>query len=219
MRFRKWKNQYIDAVETKPDFILSADSGDFSKESLLHLEKKMSGFKNLYCEIGSGSGAYLIESAKRDPESFYCGIELRFKRAFRTAEKAEEAGVSNLFVVRGDARQLGEIFGSRPISGIFINFPDPWNKKKWRKHRMMSEENLAYFCKHLTVDGFIALKTDHEGYFKDALSLLDTVPYLTTEWSTHDLWASEHAENNIPTEFEMLFRSKGQPVYALKARK
>lgn len=215
----KWKNPYIDLSATKPALILNYEREGYDPKALARLKERLPEYRDIYCEIGSGSGAHLIGRAKRDPESLYIGIELRYKRAFRTAEKAEREGLTNLFVIRGNAHTLSSIIDEGALSGLYVNFPDPWSKEKWKKHRILSKENLLKFVPFLKANGFLSYKTDHEEYFRETVKILSDLPPYELKWNTDDLWESGYAEENIATEFEMLFRSKKLPIYALYALK
>lgn len=219
MKFLRWKNPYIDLVSDKRESILDYGPEGYQPELLSLLQEKLTQHDQVYCEIGSGSGGHIIEQAKKTPHAHFVGFELRFKRTFRTIEKAEQQDISNITMIRGDAQTITDIFSKNSLSGMYIHFPDPWSKKKWKKHRILSEENLRTFSDYLRSDGFLSYKTDHEEYFRESLHLLERMPEYAVEWKTADLWASEHIENNVPTEFEMLFRSKKLPIYALRARK
>lgn len=217
MKFTKWRNPYMDLVTTKPTYILPQEDDSFDTAALESLHKRISQYPSLVLEIGSGSGGHLIALAEREPDTFHLGFELRYKRVFRTAEKAELRGLQNLTVVRGDARMLSEILGGFKASGCYINFPDPWGKKSWKKHRIMSEEYLSLLYQHLSPEGFLSYKTDHQEYFRWTIELVERLPHFDVIEHTEHLHESPYIDSNITTEFESLFLSQGLPIYYLKA--
>ena len=81
-----WENPYI-AKLSELETIVAAQSNSISSEDCERLRSLVAPYTKVYLEFGSGSGAHLIERAASDPDSAYVGFELRFKRAFRTAEK------------------------------------------------------------------------------------------------------------------------------------
>ena len=218
-KFRTWKNQYIDLVESETDKILSINGLDVSPQQKKLLQDKLINYKNVFCEIGSGSGGHLIELARRNPTGLYIGFELRFKRAFRTAEKAAKAGIQNLFMVRAAAQVMPKLFDSENLSGVYINFPDPWSKPKWKKNRILNPEFVTELCQLLKSDGFISYKTDHVEYFEETVSMLGEFAILKVQKLTRDLYSSEYIGANIASEFENLFISQGLKINFLEAHK
>ena len=219
MEFTNWKNQYIDLVGTKPKYIGATKleiPQDEIKKVVLSRAKE---FNEICVELGCGSGEHLVEQARRNPNNFYIGFELRFKRVYRTAEKAEEKCLDNLVVVQGDAKLLTKIFDPSSLGAVFVNFPDPWAKRRWRKHRLLSDSFLSEIFSVLKPLGYLSYKSDHPEYFTETLKMLQDMPQTAVEFVTSDLYASVRSDGNIPSEFEKLFRTQGLPIHSLIAKK
>ncbi|MCB0337004.1 MAG: tRNA (guanosine(46)-N7)-methyltransferase TrmB [Bdellovibrionales bacterium] len=212
-----WKNQYIDLIHTLPTYILSIERDEEISRARDALRKRCD--KGVVVEIGSGSGHHLIELAASNPDTLCVGFEIRYKRTFRTAEKAQERRLQNLIVVRGSAELIPQLFEGILLDGVFINFPDPWSKRRWRKHRIMNREYLLRLCQSLRSHGFVSYKTDHREYFLTTLDLMKGLNCFELVEATEDLYQSDFLERNIQTEFEQLFLSKGLPVHYLKCLK
>lgn len=215
----RWKNQYIDLIGSKPEWIIETTKGLPSPEGRALLQRRAAGYEQIVCEVGSGSGGHLIEQARLNPGTLHLGLELRFKRTFRTAEKAEQAGLSNLLLLRMNGAVLDQVFEPGSIDGVFVNFPDPWDKRRWHRNRLLNPEFLVMLATLLRPGGFFSYKTDHAAYFEETRALLTAVPRFRIEHITTDLHASELAAGNIMSEFELLFRSQSHPVCALLARR
>ncbi len=217
--FTGWKNPYIEKVATLPEIILSASSRDITQEERELLLDKAKSFDGLYLELGSGSGNHLVELASRNPGRLYLGFELRFKRVYRTAEKASQKGLNNLMVAKTSAMKVPTIFPHNSLDGIYINFPDPWNKRRWEKHRMLSPEFIKAVYNNLKPGAFIAYKTDHQERFADAVAAFEASGLYEINKCTNDLHASPWATDNIVTEFEGMFMSEGVNINLLEAKK
>ena len=161
----------------------------------------------VYAELGSGSGLHLLEVAKRNPQSAVFGFEMRFKRAVRTLEKAEAQRIENAYVLRTKGEKLGEFFPKQSLAGVFVNYPDPWPKSRWHKHRILSAQLLDSLTSLLVPGGFLSVKTDHHEYFETFLATLSEHSAYRIVAVTRDLQNSEYFANNVPTEFENLFIS------------
>lgn len=213
-----WENQYMHLVTTKPGLIISEEARSLTPEFNRSLLEKRTLFPRCLIELGSGSGMHLLKLAEQNPDALCVGIEIRFKRAYRTGEKAEELGLKNVLVLRSDAKHIHELLPNESVDGFLINYPDPWEKRKWRKNRIISAHFLGQLHGLLKQDGFLRLKTDHQEYFSSSLPLL-TPDRWRIAALTRDLLGSEFMPTNIPTEFEMLFRSQKKPLCLVEAHK
>lgn len=219
MENKSWKNPYIDKLETLPEYIIACESNEISKDHAEQVQERIKQFSKIYVEIGSGSGMHLINRAAVDPESLYIGFELRFKRTFRTAEKAARDGLKNLVVIRTNAALIADLLPPKSLSGIYVNFPDPWAKKRWKKHRIINTDYLEVLHGLLHDEGFFSYKTDHREYFRSSLALLNSFPLFEVVAHTEDLHGSPYEQDNVHTEFEKLFISQGLSPCFLQAIK
>ncbi len=172
--------------------------------------------QDIYCDLGSGSGAHLLGLGQQNPDASAFGFEIRYKRSVRTVEKAVRDGIDNVFVLRVDAGAIDQVFPARSIKGVFVNFPDPWAKQKKTKKRMMQAEFLDVLGNMLVPGGFVALKTDHKQYYDWFLSQAESCKTLSVTQAVEDLYSSALLGGNIATEFERLFVSKNMPIYYAK---
>ena len=208
-----WINPYKKIVGDFPGTLFPFMDEGFERGLL---RKRCSAHNEIYVEIGSGSGHHLITLAQRKPNALVIGIELRYKRAVRTVQKAQKASLSNLIVLRTNARSVNELFPPSSLSGVYVNFPDPWQKIKRRKNRVLSPDFFNHISELLKSDGFISFKTDHREYFESTLEHQAIYNHFSLAEKTSDLYRSEYLKDNISTEFEMLFHHKGLPInYAL----
>lgn len=217
----RWQNPFISKLAALNDVILSASRENIS-ELKPQLEARRALFPGLIVELCAGSGGHLIELAAANPNALCIGIELRFKRLVRTAEKSKLRGIENLILIQIDANSLSEILPKQSCDRIFINFPDPWDgKARWEDKYLLSKSYLEMLHSLLKSDGSFHHKTDHQRRFFQVHSLLSEQlkdQFQISEYS-EDLHRSEYNDNNILTEFERLFTSQKKPVFYLKAIK
>ena len=218
MRSSRWKNQYIDLV-AQTESIINFERDQPSQQESALVRSRIELAPNCICEIGSGSGQHLIELALQKPECLVIGIELRYKRAFRTAEKAAQRGIKNILVLRGDARYLADFIPADSLSSIYVNFPDPWSKRRWLKHRLLTPEFLVLLVNSLKPTGVFSYRTDHSEYFEATRQIVLKMQNLEVLRHIEDIYRNSPSSSLIPTEFEGLFRSRGDAVYLLEARK
>lgn len=208
-------NPYVQKVRENPELVLSIERGELPPPALEIIRGAVSTAKRVELELGSGSGGFILENAARNPEALFIAIELRYKRIFRTAEKGKERGIENLLLLKTDGHRIMEFFKAAELDVVYINFPDPWSKPRWKKHRIMSAARFRDIHALLKPGGQLRIKTDHEEYFDEVLKIIAEDRLYKVIFQTRDLHHSELAEGNISTEFEKLFKSKKMPVYAV----
>lgn len=215
---RKWTNQYI-PLSHAHERILEESKGGFDSDALAAFERYKQQYNHVALEIGSGSGMHLLRQARENPETLYIGIELRYKRAFKTVEKAEKSSLSNLFIVRGNATLLSQLFTPKELSALFIHYPDPWSKKRWKKHRILQIEFLKLVATFMKEGALFSFRTDHSDYFEEVLSLIENMDEFSIETLSRHLYKESPGTFQPSSEFEALFYSKGVPLNALIARR
>ena len=115
-----------------------------------------------------------------------------------------------------DALKLREVFAPGEVERIFVNFCDPWPKKRNAKRRLTCRTFLSLFKSLLAEGGCIAFKTDNADLFEYSLPEFEAAGY-RTEKVTHDLHASEYFGCDTETEYEKAFSEKGTPICRLEA--
>ena len=100
---------------------------------------------------------------------------------------------------------------------IFLNFSDPWPKKRHANRRLTHPDFLKLYKKWLSPDGEIFFKTDNEKLFEFSLNSFCSEDFLLSN-ITFDLHSSDY-EGNIMTEYETRFSEEGKNIFRLEARK
>ena len=165
----------------------------------------------VHIEIGCGSSRYLIKWALKNPQDFFIGLELRYKRLVLAAKKIQKQNIQNILLLRERGEFLVEYLTHKSIGCLHINFPDPWSKKSKRKHRILSTEFLTKIHPYFCSGGELRFKTDHLEYFDTVSKILEKLELFNIDLHTKDLHQSPYGIENILTEFEMLFKSKENP--------
>ncbi len=169
----------------------------------------------IYLEIGMGKGKFLIENAIKYPDINFIGIEKYDSVILRVIQKSNELELSNLKIIRIDARFIEDIF-DKEITLIYLNFSDPWPKDRHYKKRLTSAVFLNKYDKLFKNDKNIVMKTDNLKLFNFSLESLKDHGYKII-YKTNDL----HEENidNIMSEYEEKFANLGIKINKLEAVK
>ena len=135
--------------------------------------KELFGKKNIYFEIGCGSGESTIGFAKANPDSVIIAIEVHRPSISHLVENAHKEGLTNIRVAYSDGVQvLRDWISDESLSAIFAFFPDPWPKKRHNKRRLFRSEIVELMLTKLKPGGQIITATDWAEYGKQMLEVL-----------------------------------------------
>jgi len=210
MRLRSIPN----AKEMLPSF------KNYVQDPRLFKDKWSSYFGNsneIHLEIGSGKGEFIITLAQKNPGINYIAVERCPTIALKFLRKLPEQGLPNLAVTSLDADYLEEYLNEGEVAKLYLNFSDPWPKKKHAKRRLTSPKYLRIYERLLKDGGIIEFKTDNRPFFDYSLEQFGESAFEITA-VTYDLYNSDLLDGNVPTEYETRFHNMGTPINKLIAR-
>lgn len=169
----------------------------------------------IYIEIGMGKGQFIRENAKRYPDINFIGIEKYDSVVAKCLPKIDE-NLKNLAIVRMDALEIDQVF-SHEVDRIYLNFSDPWPKKRHHLRRLSSRIFLEKYENIFRKDSDICMRTDNSDLFCYSLMSFSEAHYVLKNL-TLDLH-QQMPDNLITTEYEDRFSSRGMPIYSVEAVK
>lgn len=137
------------------------------------------GGKDVWLEVGFGGGEHLVHQAGRNPEVGIIGCEPYINGVAMLLGKIRRAGVENLAVHPGDARDLFDVLPEGSISRAFLLYPDPWPKARHHRRRFVTPEHLEPLHRVLKPGAIFRVTTDIEDYVRQTL---EEVPRAGFEW-------------------------------------
>ena len=192
----------------------------------------------IHIEIGMGKGSFLLTMAKQKPEVNYIGIERYSSVLLRAVEKYEgrhgRDGIlavnegtewdfkiyedyPNIRFVCADAAEVEELFDAGEVAKIYLNFSDPWPKKRHARRRLTSREFLERYEKILSDEGIVEFKTDNSELFRYSLGEIEEAGWRLAD-CTWDLHSDERMNRgNVMKEYEAKFSGMGNPIHKLTA--
>ena len=123
----------------------------------------------IHVEVGSGKGAFVSGMAKQNPDINYIGIDIQKSVLSYALDKVLEVGVPNIKLLWVDGSELTNYFEDGEIDRLYLNFSDPWPKKRHEKRRLTYKSFLDTFKRILPEHGEIHFKTDNRGLFEYSL--------------------------------------------------
>lgn len=138
------------------------------------------GGKPLWIEIGFGGGEHLVHMAKTYPDVGIIGCEPFINGVAMLLGKIRAAGVTNLAVHPGDARDLFDVIPEGTVQKAFLNYPDPWPKKRHHRRRFVTPDHLEPLHRIMAPGAEFRVATDIEDYVRQTLQ---EVPKAGFEWT------------------------------------
>lgn len=165
------------------------------------------GYDRLYLELGCGKGRFTCEQALREPDVLLLALEKVPDAMVVAMERVVEQGIPNVRFLDRDAELLPEMFAPGEISRLYINFPDPWPKKKQFKRRLTAPEFLDKYRALLPEGGAVWFKTDNGPLFDWSLE-----SFRGCGWALADM-----PEGTPMTDYEARFTEMGLPIHRVVA--
>lgn len=159
---------------------------------------------NIEIEIGTGKGKFIIEKALQNPNINFIGIEKYDSPLVSAVKKLEELDINNLRLICYDALTIDNVF-DREISKIYLNFSDPWPKKRHTKRRLTSNRFLEKYDLIFKDTKRIEIKTDNDDLFNYSCESLTKYGYKIIEKDTNHI-------SDITTEYEDKFMNIGKNI-------
>ena len=161
-------------------------------------------------EIGSGKGQFVTGMAQRFPDIDFIACEGQFNVYPRILQKVTQLGLTNVKVIGSYISDPSEFFSQGEISGIYLNFSDPW-KKRTRHRRLTSRQKLEGYRTICAPGSFLRFKTDNDELFEYSLEELAAAG-LVPSCVEYDLHNSPLSAGNIMTEYEEKFTNEGSKI-------
>ncbi|WP_338537389.1 tRNA (guanosine(46)-N7)-methyltransferase TrmB [Helicovermis profundi] len=168
----------------------------------------------IYSEFGTGKGKFITTLAAKNPDINYIAIEYKAEVLYKAMQKVEELKLSNLKFMLFNVEFIEEAFDKDELDRIYINFCDPWHKKRHAKRRLTHRVFLNKYKTILAEDGWIHFKTDNRKLFQFSLNEFSELDLKMKNISL-DL-ASDDFEENVTTEYEEKFMLKGNPIFRVE---
>lgn len=215
LRHKPWAQ---DMLRAHPEYVVQAGLED--KQDFIDWTDIFSKDQPLHIEVGMGKGEFITEMARRNPNINYIGIELQDSVTVVALERLlkgkEQLDNIKLFPMHGG--DVDVYFAPESVDRIYLNFSDPWPKTRHAKRRLTHKRFLEGYEKVIVEDGELHFKTDNQGLFEYSLvSFSEYGMRLKEVWL--NLHESEfHEQENVMTEYEQNFSSRGYRIYRLEAK-
>jgi len=169
-------------------------------------------------EIGCGIGDFVATMAARHPELNFIALDFYNKGCLKSCKRAERAGLSNVRIVRDEARSfIRRCLAPASLQAVFINCPDPWPKRYQRKRRLVNQEFISFLESYLLPGAVFSFTTDFEDYGVDVARLMARQAGFENLLAP-DLWRHD-LEGYPRTKYMLKFMAEGKDIYFVQNRR
>ncbi len=162
--------------------------------------------KEIWVEVGFGSGRHLLHQAKAHPNIQFVGLEIHKPSIEQAAKQCELQGVDNMALLDFDARIFFEFLATNSVGRIFVHFPVPWDEKPHR--RVISQDFIQESLRILRPKGTLELRTDSDKYFHYSLEEFLRLNKVTL--SIH-----KNQDLDISSKYEDRWKRQDKDIYDL----
>lgn len=203
VKYKPWAVQYlVDHPEVAKEKFDPND--DFFKAPKIALE------------IGSGKGDFILTLAKRNPDTHYVSVEVIRSVAGVLAKKIVDNKMDNILLYPVDVEFLFEAIPDGFFDVIYLNFSDPWPKKKHAKRRLTFHKFLDQYHRLLKENGKVIFKTDNTGLYQFSMEEFKNSKFINISFI--DDYVFDEA-NDAMTEYETKFRAEGKVIHKIIAQR
>jgi tRNA (guanine-N7-)-methyltransferase len=172
----------------------------------------------LVVELGFGRGEFLLDLAARAPGVAHVGVEVSHKRVLKLARRLARLPLGNVRLVCATAElAVRELLASASVTACWINFPDPWPKKRHHRRRLIQAPFVRALAERLAPGGELHVATDHVEYAEQVAAVLAAEPRL------ENLFAPAPFVSEVPgrmrTAYELEWRAEGRPLHFFDYRR
>ena len=201
-KFKQWA---VDYLGEHPEIILPKIDveSDFFK-------------KPISLEVGSGKGDFILNFSSVHLDTNFIAIERVESVAGMMAKKLVDAKAENVLVFPFDARIAFEQLPENYVQAIYLNFVDPWPKKRHAKRRLTYKSFLQQYYRVLKSGGYLFFKSDNDGLYEFTMEEIKESKFTLVSSEPEYMF---NESNDAMTEYERKFRDLGHPIHRIVLKK
>lgn len=166
----------------------------------------------LVVEVGFGRGEFLMHLARQEPGTAFVGVEVSFKRVLKMARRLARSEIPNVRLVEATGEEvIRDLLADGSVAAFWINFPDPWPKKRHHRRRLVQPALVSGLARRLAPGGELQVATDHEEYAEAIDAVLASEPLLENALAPERFLRD--VPGRLPTAYELEWRAEGRKLH------
>ncbi|NOU89682.1 tRNA (guanosine(46)-N7)-methyltransferase TrmB [Paenibacillus sp. LMG 31460] len=179
----------------------------------------------IHAELGMGKGRFISEMSKKYPNINFIGVDMYDELIRKASEKAKNAheiktddeaesapSIPNLKLMLFNIEHIEEAFAEGELERVYLNFSDPWPKKKHARRRLTHPGFVEKYQQILNANGEIHLKTDSQSLFEFSLNSFADMGLRMRNISLN-LHVDGIHPDHVMTEYETKFAGQGMNIH------
>lgn len=168
----------------------------------------------LVVDVGFGRGEFLMQLAEKERGTAFLGVEISFKRVLKMARRLARTDLSNVRLVAGSAELVLTELPEASVHRFWVNFPDPWPKKRHHRRRLIQSATVDLLLRCLAPGGLLDVATDHVGYAEHVNAVLRGEPRLENLYAPEPFRRS--VDDRPATAYELEWRAEGRGFHCFR---
>jgi tRNA (guanine-N7-)-methyltransferase len=169
----------------------------------------------LELEVGCGSAEFLCALAANEPAVNFVGVDIARRPLEKAVENAAALALDNLRMIYGNFAQMYPLLGRHSLQQVYVHFPDPNMRPKFRHRRIISPPFLDAMHMALVPEGTLSVMTDHEAFFLEMLDILEADCRFEKTHAERYLVGFEPA---VKSRFQRIWEGHGLPILRCELR-
>jgi len=172
----------------------------------------------IFLEYCSGNGAWIAARAKQSPTTNWIGVEMKFERVRKIWKKIKNLELNNLVAICGEGHTVtSHYFPAESVDGVFINFPDPWPKRRHTKNRIIQSNFVSELWRIMKKGSALEFVTDDVDYGNWTLNIMQKHSAFKCVYDAPHYIIDHEGYGN--SYFEDLWREQGKTIRYYRFRK
>jgi len=167
----------------------------------------------LELEIGCGTGEFLCGLAAERPGVNFVGLDINLKSLFVGVEIARSLSLDNVKFIKAPIQYLYPLMPPGSLQAVYMHFPDPLLRPKYRKRKVLNEEFLRHLSDALQPGGLFSIVTDNDELFEGVLALVEETPYFR---KTHRERYLTGFEPQAKSRYQLYWEAHDKPIFRLR---
>lgn len=175
--------------------------------------------KEIWLEVGFGSGEHIIHRAKENPKIGLIGCEVYKHGVAECVKEIENNKLENVRIFTDDARILLDAIDTKSLDRVFVLFPDPWPKKRHHKRRIINHQMFDILFRIMKLGAVLHIATDHPEYARWIMVNAATQNNFELQINSKSDWETP-PEGHIQTRYQQKNKAKSErPIFLNFKRK
>lgn len=170
----------------------------------------------LELEIGCGTGEYLCSLAQHNADVNYVGLDINLKSLFVAVENARSLSLDNIRFIKAPVQFVYPLLEDNSLRVVYLHFPDPLLKPKYRKRQILTEEFLHNINRALEPGGRLSIVTDNKELFDNILAMVEGD---TRFERMHTEPFATGFEPGVKSRYQLYWESHNLPILRLELAK